>query len=62
MFPEELPGFPPKRELEFTINLNPGTELITRTPYQMSMPELHELKMQWKELLDMRIIRPSVSP
>jgi hypothetical protein len=38
VFPEELPGMPPKRELEFTINLKPGTELIARTPYRMSTP------------------------
>jgi hypothetical protein len=62
VFPEELPGMPPKRELEFTIDLKPGTEPIARTPYQMSTPELQELKMQLKELLDLGLIRPSVSP
>jgi hypothetical protein len=62
MFPEELPGFSPERELEFTIDLKPGTEPIARTPYQMSTPELQELKMQLKELLDMGLIHPSVSP
>jgi hypothetical protein len=51
-----------ERVLEFTFNLKPGTELMTRMPYQMSTPELQELKMQLKELLEIGIIRPSVSP
>ena len=50
-----------KRDLEFTIDLKPGTEPIARTPYRMSTPELQELKMQLKELLDLGLIRPSVS-
>jgi hypothetical protein len=62
VFPEELPGMPPERELEFTIDLKPGTEPIARTPYRMSTPELQELKMQLKELLDLGLIHPSVSP
>ena len=62
VFPEELPGMPPERELEFTIDLKLGTEPIVRTPYRMSTPELQELKMQLKELLDLGLIRPSVSP
>jgi hypothetical protein len=62
VFPEELPGMLPERELEFTIDLKPGTEPIERTPYQMSTLELQELKMQLKELLDLGLIRPSVSP
>jgi hypothetical protein len=60
IFPEELPGMPPERELEFTIDLKPGTEPIARTPYRMSTPELQELKIQLKELLDLGLIRPSV--
>jgi hypothetical protein len=62
VFPKELPGMPPERELEFTIDLKPGTEPIARTPYWMSTLELQELKMQLKELLDLGLIRPSVSP
>ena len=62
VFPEELPGMPPERELEFTIGLKPGTEPIARTPYRMSTPELQELKMKLKELLDLGLIHPSVSP
>jgi len=42
--PEELPGFPPKRELEFTIDIKPGTKLIARMPYRIT-PELQGLKM-----------------
>jgi hypothetical protein len=53
---------PPERELEFTIDLKPGAEPIARTPYQMSTPELQELKIQLKELLDLGLIRPIVSP
>jgi hypothetical protein len=62
VFLEELPGLPPERELEFTIDLKLGTEPIARTPYQMSTLELQELKMQLKELLDLGLIHPSVSP
>ena len=62
VFPEELPGMSPERELEFTIDLKLGTESIATTPYRMSTPELQELNMQLKELLDLGLIRPSVSP
>ena len=62
MFPEELLGLPLERESEFTIDLKLGTELIARTPYRMSTLELQELKMQLKELLDLGLIHPSVSP
>jgi hypothetical protein len=53
VFPEELPGMPSERALEFTIDLKLGAELIARTPYWMSTPELQELKMQLKDLLDL---------
>jgi hypothetical protein len=62
MFSEELPGMPSERELDFTIDLKLGTEMITRMPYQMLTLELQELKMQLKVLLDLGLIRPSVSP
>jgi hypothetical protein len=62
VFPEELPGLFPEREFKFTIDLKPRIEPITRTPYRMSAPELQELKMKLKELLDLGIIRPSMSP
>ena len=61
-FPEELLGMPLERELEFTIDLKPGTESIERTSYWISTPELQELKMQLKELLDLGLVRQSVSP
>jgi hypothetical protein len=62
VLPEELPRMSPERELEFTIDLKPGTEPMARTPYRMSTPELQELKMQPKELLALGLIHPSVSP
>jgi hypothetical protein len=62
VFSEELPSFSLERELEFTIDLKPRTELITRTPYWMSTLELQDLKMQLKNLLDLWLICPSVSP
>jgi hypothetical protein len=61
VFPEELPGMPPERELEFTIDLKSRTEPIARTPYRTSTPELQELRMKLKDLLHLGIIHPSVS-
>jgi hypothetical protein len=58
---EELPGMSLERELDFTIDLKPGTGPIARMHYRMSTSELQELRMQLKELLDLGIIRPSVS-
>jgi hypothetical protein len=62
IFSEELPGMSPERELEFTIDLKLGTESISRMPYWMSTPELQESRMQLKELLDLGLIRLSLSP
>eukprot|EP00253_Pinus_taeda_P009241 PITA_09241 len=62
VFPEEIPGLPPKRDIEFTIELIPGAAPVSRTPYRMIVPELTELKMQLQELLDKNYICPSVSP
>eukprot|EP00253_Pinus_taeda_P002210 PITA_02210 len=62
VFPEEVPGLPPKRDVDFTIELIPGAAPVSRAPYRMSVPELTELKMQLQELLDKNCIRPSVSP
>jgi hypothetical protein len=62
IFPNELPGLPPERELDFTIELKPGAKPISKTLYQMTVLELCELQIQLKELLDLGIIRPSVSP
>ena len=62
VFPDELPGVPVDREIDFTIELLPGTSPISITPYRMSPAELKELKEQLQELLDKGFIRPSVSP
>ena len=62
VFPEDLPGLPPEREVEFTIDLAPGTALISKAPYRMAPLELKELKIQLQELLYKGFIRPSVSP
>ncbi|KAL4020621.1 hypothetical protein IC575_019402 [Cucumis melo] len=62
VFPEELPGLPPHREVEFAIELEPGTVPISRAPYRMAPAELKELKVQLQELLDKGFIRPSVFP
>ncbi|KAL0561626.1 hypothetical protein IC582_002066 [Cucumis melo] len=62
VFPEELPRLPPHREVEFAIELEPGTVPISRAPYRMAPAELKELKVQLQELLDKGFIRPSVSP
>ena len=52
VFPDELPGLPPQREVEFTIELVPGAEPISKAPYRMAPLELQELKEQLQELLD----------
>ncbi|CAL1388171.1 unnamed protein product [Linum trigynum] len=62
VFPSDLPGLPPDREVEFTIELLPGTAPISIPPYRMAPVELKELKEQLQELLDKGFIRPSVSP
>ncbi|KAA3477014.1 DNA/RNA polymerases superfamily protein [Gossypium australe] len=62
VFPEELLGLPPDREVEFGIELLPGTTLVSIAPYRMAPKELVELKAQIQELLDRCFIRPSVSP
>ncbi|XP_074265877.1 uncharacterized protein LOC141588329 [Silene latifolia] len=62
VFPEELPGLPPKRTIDFSVELKPGTGPISKAPYRMGPKELEELKKQLQELLDKGYIRPSVSP
>ncbi|CAJ2638233.1 uncharacterized protein LOC123886120, partial [Trifolium pratense] len=61
VFPEDVSDVPPKREVEFTIDLVPGTSPISMAPYRMSASELNELKKQLEELLEKKFIRPSVS-
>jgi hypothetical protein len=62
VFPEELPGMPPDRDVEFIIDLLPGTGPIAKRPYRMSVDELVELKKQLEELISKGYIRPSASP
>ncbi|XP_057779986.1 uncharacterized protein LOC130998590 [Salvia miltiorrhiza] len=61
VFPEEIPGLPPNRQVEFTIDLVPGAAPVSKTPYRMAPKELEELKAQLQELLNRGHIRPSVS-
>ncbi|XP_070029224.1 uncharacterized protein [Nicotiana sylvestris] len=62
VFPDKLPGLPPKREIEFSIDVLPDTQSIFIPPYRMDPTELRELKAQLKDLLDKGFIRPSTSP
>jgi hypothetical protein len=62
VFPDELPGMPLDRDIEFAIELQPETTLISKRPYRMPLVELIELKKQLQELLDKGFIRPSTSP
>jgi hypothetical protein len=52
IFPGDLPGMPPERDIEFIIDLLPGTVPIAKRPHRMSVGELEKLKKQLKELLD----------
>jgi hypothetical protein len=61
VFPDELPGMPPDRDVEFVIELQPGTAPISKRPYHMPPKELAKLKTQLQELLDKVYIRPSSS-
>ncbi|KAJ4954087.1 hypothetical protein NE237_030919 [Protea cynaroides] len=62
VFPEELPGLPPDRAIEFVIDLIPRAAPVSKAPYRMAPTELKELKVQLQELLDKGYIRPSISP
>ena len=62
MFPNDIVNLPPEREVEFSIDLIPGTGPLSFAPYRMSPLELTELKKQIEELLAKGFIRPSVSP
>jgi len=62
VFPDDLPGLPPDRDIEFVIELQPGTAPISKRPYRMPPKELAELKIQLQDLLDKGYIRPSASP
>jgi hypothetical protein len=62
VFPEELPGMPPDRDIEFAIDLIPGTAPIDKRPCRMAASELAELKKQLEELQHIKFIRPSSTP
>ena len=59
VFPDELPGLPPQRVVDFGIELHPGTTTISMTSHRMAPVELQELRVQLQELLDKGFIRPS---
>jgi hypothetical protein len=61
VFPKELPGMPPDRDIEFVIELKPSTAPIYKTPYRMTTPKLAKLKEHIKELLEKGFIYPSSS-
>jgi hypothetical protein len=61
MFPDELPGLPPDRDVEFAIELTPGTPPISRRSYRMPLNELAELTKQLQDLLTKGLIHPSSS-
>jgi hypothetical protein len=62
MFVDDIPELPPRREIDFSIDLLPRSSPISKAPYRMSLLELTELKIQLQELLDKEYIRPSVLP
>ena len=62
VFPDELPGLPPHREVEFGIDLVTGATPISKAPYCLSLAKLKELKQQLQELTESGFIRPSTSP
>ena len=62
VFPEEIPGLPPQREIDFSIEIILGFAPASKVPYRMSILELIELKIELQELLDKGYINPSVSP
>ncbi|GJS60541.1 putative reverse transcriptase domain-containing protein [Tanacetum coccineum] len=61
-FPEDLPGLPPTRQVEFQIDLVPGAAPVARAPYRLAPSEMEELSTQLQELSDKGFIRPSSSP
>ncbi|GKB34367.1 putative reverse transcriptase domain-containing protein [Tanacetum coccineum] len=62
VFPEDLPGLPPTRQVEFQIDLVPGAAPVARAPYRLAPSEMKELSEQLQELSDKGLIRPSSSP
>nr|GEZ67876.1 hypothetical protein [Tanacetum cinerariifolium] len=62
VFPEDLPGLPPTRQVEFQIDLVPGAAPVARAPHRLAPTEMQELSTQLQELSDKGFIRPSSSP
>ncbi|GJU98993.1 putative reverse transcriptase domain-containing protein [Tanacetum coccineum] len=62
VIPEDLPGLPPTRQVEFQIDLIPGVALVARAPYRLVPSEMKELSEQLKELSEKGFIRPNSSP
>ncbi|GJZ43611.1 hypothetical protein Tco_0590866, partial [Tanacetum coccineum] len=61
VFPENLPGIPPTRQVEFQIDLVPGAAPVARAPYRLALSEMKELSDQLQELSNKGFIRPSSS-
>ncbi|GKF62157.1 hypothetical protein Tco_0182211 [Tanacetum coccineum] len=61
-FSKDLPGLPPIRQVEFQIDLMPGTAPVARAPYRLAPLEMQELSDQLQELANRGFIRPSTSP
>jgi hypothetical protein len=59
---QEVPGLPPKRDIDFSLNLMPGVAPVSKAPYKMSAPELKKLQLQLEGLLKKGYICPSVLP
>ncbi|GJU75674.1 hypothetical protein Tco_1272744 [Tanacetum coccineum] len=62
VFPEELPGLPPPRQVEFRIDLVPGAAPLVRASYRLAPSKMKELSVQLQELMEKGFIRPSSSP
>ncbi|GKG51502.1 hypothetical protein Tco_0541886, partial [Tanacetum coccineum] len=62
VFPEDLPGLLPPRQVEFRIDLIRGAAPVARVPYRLAPSEMKELSKQLQELLEKGFIRPSTSP
>ncbi|GKG15855.1 hypothetical protein Tco_0358178, partial [Tanacetum coccineum] len=62
VFPDDLPGLPPSRQVEFKIDRVSGAAPVAHAPYRLAPSEMKELSEQLKELLEKGFIRPSSSP
>ena len=62
VFLEEIPGLPPKRDLDFTIELVPGVVPNSKAPYRMNILEMNELKLQLQELINKKLCKTKCIP